>query len=214
MTETKFESGFWSQFNSSTPMYSAATAQTGGPSKPESSTTLNENEAGAAVKTPLLNAATTTETGDETASARLRATKTSAKPSTRSATAQSSNPTEPTPTKTQKTANVRFAFGSGSGGGAGSGSGGALNKSNESHMQENWIECWQTKTADVVVQFEFYLCPILDWTNDKLPSVTHYKSLDSPNFDCETLPPDTIRLKIEIGPSLIMLYGTMLKRLW
>lgn len=81
-------------------------------------------------------------------------------------------------------------------------------------MQENWIECWQTKTVDVQVQFDFYLCPVLDWTNDKLPSVALYKSMGSPNFNCEVLPPDTIRLKIEIGPSYIMLYGTILKRLW
>ena len=78
-------------------------------------------------------------------------------------------------------------------------------------MQENWIECWQTKTVEISLDFEFYLCPVLDLSNDKLPSLVHYKSMNSPNFDFESLPPDMIRLKIEIGSSIIMLYGTFLK---
>lgn len=82
-------------------------------------------------------------------------------------------------------------------------------------MQENWIECWQTRTVDIGIRFAFYLCPVLDWSNGSLPSVEYYAGFKSPNFECdERLEPDNIELKIEIGPSLILVYGTMLKRLW
>ncbi|CAF0826478.1 unnamed protein product [Brachionus calyciflorus] len=86
--------------------------------------------------------------------------------------------------------------------------------SNLNHLVENWIECWQAKNASVVLNFEYFPCPLLDWNNKNLPSVCVLKSLNSPNFDCEIFKPDTIFLDIEIGPSLVMLYGTFLKRLW
>ena len=55
---------------------------------------------------------------------------------------------------------------------------------------------------------------MLDWSRSELPTVAYYKSLNSPHFDCEVLKPDLITLSIDIGPSLVMLYGTFLKRLW
>jgi hypothetical protein len=49
-----------------------------------------------------------------------------------------------------------------------------------------------------------------------LPTVAYLKSLNSPNFDIkkEFEIDDIMYLDIEIGPSVIMLYGTFLKRLW
>ncbi|RMZ92833.1 hypothetical protein BpHYR1_052404, partial [Brachionus plicatilis] len=82
------------------------------------------------------------------------------------------------------------------------------------HFVENWIECWQAKNASVVLNFEYHPSPLLDWNNKNLPSVSYLKSFNSPHFDCEVFNPDTIFLEIEIGPSLVMLYGTFLKRLW
>lgn len=82
------------------------------------------------------------------------------------------------------------------------------------HLEKNWVECWQAKSASVKLDFEYHPCPVLDWNNDKLPTVSYLKSLNSPNFDCEIFNTDTIFLDIELGPSVIMLYGTFLKRLW
>lgn len=47
-----------------------------------------------------------------------------------------------------------------------------------------------------------------------MPSVSYLKGLNSPNFNCEIFNPDYIFLDLEIGPSVVMLYGTFLKRLW
>jgi len=44
--------------------------------------------------------------------------------------------------------------------------------------------------------------------------VYELNKLNSPDFNCEILKPDLIKLEVEIGPSVIMLYGTFLKRLW
>ena len=192
---------------------------------PIETTSKRGNETETTTKTPVV-----VETGGSSAPPRSKpSTKASSRSGVTTATTTTSSTTAttvnqqginpnpileptPTPTKAQKNTNVRFAFGTSTA--ATGSSSNATGRSNESHMQENWIECWQTKTVEISLGFEFYLCPVLDWSNDKLPSVVHYKSMNSPNFDCESLPPDMIRLKIEIGPSIIMLYGTFLKRLW
>ncbi len=83
-----------------------------------------------------------------------------------------------------------------------------------SHFQENWFECWQTNYVSVVLNFDYHPCSILDWQKLDLPSVHYYLSLNSPKFNCEIFEPDVIDLKIEIGPSNVMLYGTFLKCLW
>ena len=83
-----------------------------------------------------------------------------------------------------------------------------------SHFQENWFECWQTNYVSVVLNFDYHPCSILDWQKLDLPSVHYYLSLNSPKFNCEIFEPDVIDLKIELGPSNVMLYGTFLKCLW
>jgi hypothetical protein len=38
--------------------------------------------------------------------------------------------------------------------------------------------------------------------------------LNMTNFECKRLKPDRISLEIEIGPSVVLLYGTFLRLLW
>jgi hypothetical protein len=186
LNETKFESkNHWSQFKTSSQAVPIIPVNSS-----QSSTALNDLDAKNSSE-EMMNSKTPRTPKPSTKSARL------------STVAETATP------KAAKSTNVRFTFTPHSTNNAAN-----LLKSNESHMQDNWIECWQTKNAEVSIQFEFYLCPVLDWSNDKLPSVQYYKSLNSPKFDCEILQPDTIRLKIEIGPSVVMMYGTFLKRLW
>ena len=82
------------------------------------------------------------------------------------------------------------------------------------HFSENWFECWQTKTAKIVLNYNYHPCPVLDWSYDDMPTVEYLKNLKSPDFDCEIFTPDVISLSIEIGPSTVLLYGTFLKHLW
>ena len=86
--------------------------------------------------------------------------------------------------------------------------------SGSDHLGKNWIECWQAKCATITLNFDYYPSPVLDWSNTRLPSVVYFKSLNSPHFDCQIFKSDTLYLDIELGPSVIMLYGTFLKRLW
>lgn len=36
------------------------------------------------------------------------------------------------------------------------------------HFVENWIECWQAKNASVILNFEYYPSPLLDWNNKSI----------------------------------------------
>lgn len=43
-----------------------------------------------------------------------------------------------------------------------------FNKNNDysfNHFVENWIECWQSKNASVILNFEYSPSPLLDWNN-------------------------------------------------
>ena len=83
-----------------------------------------------------------------------------------------------------------------------------------SEFAENWFECWQANNASVVLNYGYHPAPVLEWSNSRLPTVKYLKSLGSPDFNCEQLSPDLILLEIELGPSVVLLYGAFLKRLW
>jgi len=78
---------------------------------------------------------------------------------------------------------------------------------------ENWFECWQAKSASVLLDYAYHSAPIINTANQRLKSVKRLATgeFSAAQVDAE---PDLINLEIEIGPSVIMLYGTFLRNLW
>ena len=80
-------------------------------------------------------------------------------------------------------------------------------------LMENWFECWQTSNVFVALGYGYYPCPIVNWANGRLASVRHFTGGEFRVGEIDERQ-DLIDLQIEIGPSVILLYGTFLRDLW
>jgi hypothetical protein len=87
-----------------------------------------------------------------------------------------------------------------------------VDKSDQLDLMENWFECWQTKSVVVLLNYAYYPCPVINWNNERLPSVKHYMSKEFKVREIEEKP-DLFDLQIDIGPSIILVYGKFLRNL-
>lgn len=165
--ETKFESNHWSQFN---PLVANQTSSTinrvstknnlGGKDANKASTTTTATSTNQTDSKDKDKA--TTATNNNNSSTNLPTDGANKKNANRKASSGNMNSNnaqtfkQPKSSRSEmkqnKSNNVRFAF--------------AKNENETVHMQENWIECWQTKSANILIKFDFYLCPVLDWNNN------------------------------------------------
>ncbi|XP_041357043.1 transmembrane protein KIAA1109-like isoform X2 [Gigantopelta aegis] len=96
-----------------------------------------------------------------------------------------------------------------------------------------WIDCWNTSSVAFSLLYTFHPSPILNFTSkspiglDELPTPMREESLLSPlrpppsdtpkkkvtaaNFDATTLEPDVINVELELAPSVLCLYGSLLR---
>jgi len=88
-----------------------------------------------------------------------------------------------------------------------------IDTSDKFDLFENWFECWQAKSANVLLDYAYHSAPVINTANQRLKSVKRLGSgeLSATQIDAN---PDLISLEIEIGPSVIMVYGTFLRNLW
>ena len=96
-----------------------------------------------------------------------------------------------------------------------------------------WVDCWNTSSVAFSLLYTFHPSPILESTSkspvglDELPTPMKEETLLSPlrpppsdtpkkkvtaaNFDATTLEPDIINVELEIAPSVLCLYGSLLR---
>ncbi|CAH1406051.1 unnamed protein product [Nezara viridula] len=98
--------------------------------------------------------------------------------------------------------------------------------------KEGWLDCWSVPIVALSINYIYHPMPLFgpspqaDITTPekeeillspmriphtrKRPLIRNWKQ-DGPKFDPTTLPPDKVSLELEIGPSVMMIYGTWIK---